>query len=140
MSLQIILFFAFVFKVNFGEFELIPVIQLFCIGFGLLGVLLIIIALLQLQDSISPFPTPSKNASLITSAIFKHIRHPIYTGIILILFSTGFYLGSVYKISIALLVFVLLHFKAIYEEELLLDRFSEYHLYMKKTGRFFPKL
>lgn len=140
VSLQIILFFAFILNVNLGIFELSLIIQLICFVFGLIGVLLITIALIQLRKSITPFPTPLKNASLITSGIFKYLRHPIYSGIILLFLSSGVYYGSVYKILISFLIFGLLYLKTIHEEKLLEEKFSEYLSYKNKTGRLFPNI
>ncbi len=140
VGLQITLFFVFVLNVNFGRFKIAWVIELICFIISFIGILLIISALFQLRQSISPFPTPSKNASLITSGIFKYIRHPIYSGIVLLFMSIGVYYGSVYKILIAFLIFGVLYLKSIHEEKLLLERFPEYLSYKHRTGRFFPNI
>jgi protein-S-isoprenylcysteine O-methyltransferase Ste14 len=140
VSLQIILFFVFALNVNLGRFEIARVIELICFIFVFIGILLIISALFQLRKSIFPFPTPSKNASLITSGIFKYIRHPIYCGIVLLFLSIGVYYGSVYKILISFFIFGVLYLKSIHEEKLLLERFPEYLSYKNRTGRFFPNI
>lgn len=138
--LQIILFFVFILNLNFGDFEVSKIIQLFCIVVGAIGFIIIIISIFQLRRGISPFPTPTKNATLITVGLFKYMRHPIYSGIILLFLSAGIYHGSVFKILISFLIFGLLYLKSIHEEKLLLMRFKEYHIYKDKTGRFFPKM
>ena len=78
---------------------------------------------------------------LITEGPFSRIRHPMYTGILLM------YLGGLaYSMSIAALpVFaaaVLLYvFIAGYEEKLLEKKFGdEYREYKKGTGLFFPRI
>lgn len=103
-----------------------------------LGGLLIILALLQLNKNLSPFPTPKDTTTLLQNGLYKYMRHPIYTGIIL--FFTGFslYQNSFYKLGISLLLVVLFHFKSNYEEQRLEQKFPKYKLYKNKTGKFFP--
>jgi len=97
------------------------------------------VALLQLNTKLSPFPSPRNNSVLIENGLFKYIRHPIYTGIILLLFGFGLFFNSFYKISVTLLLFVLFYYKTEYEEDRLSLKFSDYSAYKKKAGRFFPK-
>ena len=140
VSLQIILFFVFTLNINLGRFKIAGIIMVICFIFAFIGILLIIISIIQLRHSISPFPAPLKNASLITSGLFHYIRHPIYSGIILLFLSIGVYYGSVYKILIFILILGVLCLKSVHEEKLLQERFPEYQLYKNKTGRFFPKI
>ncbi|AXT59524.1 isoprenylcysteine carboxylmethyltransferase family protein [Aquimarina sp. AD10] len=105
-----------------------------------IGVVILIIAMLQLHSSISPFPTPKSNATLIQNGIFAYIRHPIYTGILLSTFGYGLFVGSLFKILVMLALYILFHFKSVYEEKRLRLMFDQYAYYQKKTGRFFPRI
>ena len=118
------------FIINFSEIGLI----LICCG-----VLIMCIALLQLNINLSPFPSPKNNSVLIQNGLFKYIRHPVYTGILFNLFGYGLYSQSFYKLSITVVLFILFYYKSVYEEKRLSSKFTIYSGYKKGTGRFFPK-
>ncbi len=139
VGLQFLLFAAFCFE---GFFDLIAVpalpknTALFLAGFGCI---FIVITLLQLGGRISPFPSPKSKAVLVQNGMFKVVRHPIYTGVMLFCFGCAIYLGSLYKVVITVLLFMLFCKKSAYEEQKLEEKFADYKLYKKRTGRFFPK-
>lgn len=108
------------------------------IGAGI-GLLLILVAFLQLNTNISPFPSPKEGAKLVTSGVFAFARHPIYSGLLFMAFGLSVWFNSGYKLIISFLLFLILYFKSRYEEERLQHRFPEYVLYKRQTGRFFPK-
>lgn len=101
-----------------------------------LGVVLGLIALLQINTKLSPFPTPVANGTLITNGAFAISRHPIYTAIVLSGFGYAFYLQSTYKAIVTFALLLLFYFKSRYEEELLSKYFPNYHKYKSKTRRF----
>jgi len=87
------------------------------------------------------FGTPREKPGVISTGVFRLVRHPIYTGAIL------FYLGSiVMTLSLASAAFWLVIigfyiFICRYEESILTEAFgSDYLEYKKKTGMLFPKL
>lgn len=137
--LQFILFVVWLFNIqdlNFFFPENLKWIALFGAGIGLL---LVLIALLQLKTGLSPFPSPKKGVKLITSGAFAFARHPIYSGILMIAFGISFWLGSGYKVLISCLLKLLFFVKSQYEEKRLSETFPEYLSYKAQTGRFFPK-
>lgn len=101
-----------------------------------LGIVLGLLALLQLNTKLSPFPTPVTNGKLITTGAYHIARHPIYTAIILGGFGFALYRTSWYKVLIALGLLILFYFKSKYEEQLLSEKYLEYSDYKKKTRRF----
>jgi len=103
-----------------------------------LGAILVLGAILQLRDQLSPFPAPKSDGRLIQVGFYKISRHPIYTGILLIAFSYAAYSCSGFKLVMSVGLLVLFYFKSSYEEKLLLARFPEYIHYQKKVGRFWP--
>lgn len=138
--LQFVLFIAFAFEVGsmriyFPEF-------LFWIGVALLviGAFITLIAVLQLNVHLSPFPSPLPGSKLIVNGIYKSIRHPIYTGILMAFFGLAIIADSGYKLMIAAILFLLFYLKSNYEEKRLIEIFPDYSDYKKRSGRFFPKI
>lgn len=105
-----------------------------------IGLLVVALAILQLKSNLTPFPTPKFNGTLVQAGMYKFVRHPIYSGIILLTISLGFYQGSLLKIVIGISLWILFFFKSKYEESLLCRHFNKYENYMKNTNRFFPFL
>jgi protein-S-isoprenylcysteine O-methyltransferase Ste14 len=104
-----------------------------------IGLAMVSIGILQLNKNLTPFPTPRKGSQLIQNGLFKYVRHPIYTGIILVSFSMATYNGSVWQFIVSFLMLILFYFKSSYEEEQLAKMFSEYSNYKCEAGRFLPK-
>ncbi len=139
VGLQLLLFIAYLLEVEMLMFRIsenMHKLALFCGGIGLV---LVLVALLQLKTSLSPFPSPKKGTKLITGGVFVFARHPIYAGILFMAFGISVWLGSGYKLIISVLLYLLFFFKSRYEEQLLQETFPEYVEYKKHTGRFFPK-
>jgi protein-S-isoprenylcysteine O-methyltransferase Ste14 len=139
VGMQLALFIAWIFDFESLKFNRLECLQPVFLVLSALGCLVILIALLQLNTNLSPFPKPKKNANLVTGGIFKYIRHPIYSGIIIFLFFLSLYFASGFKIGILVFLMILFWFKSEYEEEQLCLQYSNYRDYRQDTGRFFPK-
>ncbi len=137
VSIQFILFFCFIFDFDLSM-NLGFAIQKIGLFIAVFGGIIIILALLQLNKNLSPFPTPKNNTTLLQNGLYKYIRHPIYTGIILLFTGYSLSQNSFYKLGISLLLVVLFYFKSNYEELRLEQKFPDYKLYKSKTGKFFP--
>jgi len=74
---------------------------------------------------------------LITTGIYKYIRHPAYLGSIL--FISGVSLISA-EVGLLFMAGVFFTSRAIAEERILNHCFKAYAEYQKKTGMFIPKL
>ncbi len=70
---------------------------------------------------------------------YRVIRHPLYAAAILIYASFTLKSVSLYTLVLLLLVSSYYYFLAIYEEQFLARRYSDYAEYMKMVPRFFPK-
>lgn len=105
-----------------------------------LGLVIMSMAIYGLRKSLSPFPSPRKNAVLIQHGIFKYIRHPIYTSLLLCTFGWALYSNSIFRMIIFTALALLFQIKSNFEESLLMNRFKDYHQYKKITGKFFPKM
>ena len=135
---QLLLFLAYIFDVQLWALNIPAWLSYVGMIMAALGIILAFIALIQIRKSLSPFPTPLPNAQLITRGIFKYIRHPIYSGIILAGLGYALYTDSLYRAFITALLYVLFYFKSRYEEKLLGQKFPDYQDYQKATGRFWP--
>ncbi len=83
-----------------------------------------------------PFPSEE----LITTCIYRKIRHPIYTGSILILWGEVHLLKTVNGLLLVLLATVYFVIGSMMEERRMIRQFGEHYLeYRKKTGRFLPR-
>lgn len=139
VGVQFFLFFLYLFDVTITTINLSLFVRYVFLTFSIVGLVVLILALLQLNKNLSPFPTPKSSAELIQVGLYKYIRHPIYTGILLMLFGYGFYLNSSFKIAISIILLILFYFKSSYEEKQLCIKYSNYSEYTQKTGRFLPK-
>lgn len=138
VMIQFILLIVFFIDVELFEIEILEFD--FWLYFALFGFLIIAIAVLQLNTSLSPFPSPKTDTKLVKNGLFKLIRHPTYTGILISIFSISFWLGSGYRLLVSLSILILFYFKSKYEEEKLAEQFTEYKTYQSITGRFLPRL
>jgi protein-S-isoprenylcysteine O-methyltransferase Ste14 len=140
VGIQFLLFAMFLLPITFTEVKF-PIFFTALGGFVcLLGGFIIMLSLLQLNTNLSPFPSPKKSATLVTSGLYKYVRHPIYSGIILLFLGFSVFEASIYKILISCLVWFLFYLKSEYEEQKLTLFYKEYSQYRKKTGRFSPKV
>lgn len=85
-------------------------------------------------------PIPKHTGQLITSGIYRYIRHPMYCS----LFFGG--LGLVFcqfiwwKLLAWVLLIITLALKAQFEERALVEKYDDYKVYQKKTKAFIPLL
>jgi protein-S-isoprenylcysteine O-methyltransferase Ste14 len=103
------------------------------------GIFIAIWAVLSMRKSklrINPVPDPS--ATLVSTGIYKWIRHPMYLSLILIGAAfTGIH-NTFFKQIIFLLLIVVLVVKLLFEEKLLHKQFPQYEKYCKSTYRLIP--
>ncbi len=85
-------------------------------------------------------PEPSADSKLVTTGIYKSVRHPIYSGLILIGYSIGIGSGPWPHLFFAIGLHVVLHYKSLLEEKFLAKKFKAYKKYATTSGHFFPKV
>ncbi len=140
VSIQLALFIAFLIPVSLFPFHINDVLKYTSLLLSSIGFVTIFVAFIQLDKNLTPFPTPKKNGSLIQTGLYKLVRHPIYSGIIITTVFFGLYQQSFWKISIGFSLWILFYFKSEYEEKLLSNQFNDYQKYKESTKRFFPFL
>ena len=99
----------------------------------IIGLIVMLIAIKDLGSNLSPFPRPIVNGNLITSGIYRSIRHPMYYSLILISF--GFFITqlSFYHLSLTISLALVIKYKIILEEKYLNKKFKNYFLYTEKV-------
>lgn len=74
------------------------------------------------------------HGQLITEGIFKYIRHPHYTSLLIIGFGLAFFFNSIAALLIAIIAVPIMIISIIDEEKLLIKQYGEeYIVFMKKT-------
>lgn len=111
------------------------------IGLIILAVIIGLTALIHMQPkNLNITPALKPHHQLITHGIYRYIRHPMYTSVIL--FCLALMLSNnTWMTQLVMLILVLdLWFKSKREEVLLSERFPHYQPYRERTGRFLPFL
>jgi protein-S-isoprenylcysteine O-methyltransferase Ste14 len=104
------------------------------------GLIILALSIFKLGPSLTASPIPKQKSELKTDGLYKLVRHPIYTGLMVTAVGLALEAGSLLKLAIAVVLIFLLNYKAKWEEAFLLNRYPEYRTYMSTTGRFVPRL
>jgi protein-S-isoprenylcysteine O-methyltransferase Ste14 len=80
-------------------------------------------------------------AGLISTGAFRYVRHPLYLGSILAYLGLTVSTASLFCLALFAVIVLFYHYIAGYEEKLLQAKLGDaYMTYMKKTGRWFPRI
>ncbi|CAN5819539.1 hypothetical protein BH24CHL6_BH24CHL6_01880 [soil metagenome] len=104
------------------------------------GLLLAFRAIIELDRSISPLPRPTHNGELVQRGLYRHVRHPIYVGVMLSALGFCLLVASLAALLLCALLVVLLDLKARREEAWLAQHYPDYADYVRRTRRFVPRL
>ena len=141
---EIILVFLqfFIISLHFFQWEFIPqkqIIQVSPLSY-LVGYLIIIIAfiilILAIKDlgrNLSPFPRPINNSNLVTSGIYRFMRHPMYYSLIFISFGVFITKLSIYYLFLSISLVLIIKFKIALEEQYLNNKFKKYLFYKNEV-------
>ncbi|MCB0696525.1 MAG: isoprenylcysteine carboxylmethyltransferase family protein [Chitinophagaceae bacterium] len=140
VSIQAILLSIYLFRLPEVDMHFDSTIRYSGLAVSVLGGIIIIYAIITLNNNLTAFPTPKSNGVLITRGLYKYIRHPIYTGILLLTSGYGTYSENTLRLCVSVGLLILFLYKARYEESLLRNKFPEYGNYIKQSGMFLPKI
>ena len=104
------------------------------------GIIILVISFKNLGRSLTANPVPLDKGTLVETGIYKYVRHPIYTGLLLATLGSVVQSMALVKFVVWLALLALLIYKSRFEEQLLMKKYSTYSEYMKRTGRFVPRL
>ncbi len=102
------------------------------------GVAVMLLAGTALGRGLTAVPLPNRHAVLRTGGLYRAVRHPIYTGLLLTMGSFTVVSGSIPRLAAFAALLALLTVKARWEEQRLIRRFAAYPEYAAHTPRFLP--
>jgi protein-S-isoprenylcysteine O-methyltransferase Ste14 len=102
------------------------------------GVGIVLVAGTTLGRGLTATPLPNARAQLRTTGLYRFVRHPIYSGLLLAAAAFTVGTGSVTRLALLVLLGLLLTVKARWEEVRLARRFDGYAAYAARTPRFVP--
>ena len=105
------------------------------------GLLIRVIAQATLKRNYSGTLRIREGHTLITHGIYSHVRHPVYTGVILSALAIPIYTTSLPGLLIALLGIPLFNYRIGNEEKMLIQEYGDQYLeYMKTTPKLIPSI
>ena len=111
------------------------------VGIGVVNTFGIYWLFSSIGTGITPVSATRKEHKLVTGGIYKYIRHPLYTFGSSMFIAFGMMADSWFIAALGVLTFILMAIRTPKEEANLIAKFGdEYREYMKRTGRFLPKL
>jgi len=107
-------------------------------GATLLGLVAIVVASLTLGRALTPTPVPNGRGELRTGGLYGLVRHPIYTGVLLVVVGLTVGTRSIAGLALGLLTVGFFVLKARWEEARLAEAFPAYRDYAAVTPAFVP--
>ena len=141
-ELILVLLQFFIISLHFFKWEFIPQKQIIQVSpfFYLIGFLIIIVAfiilLVAIKDlgrNLSPFPRPLNNSNLVTTGIYRFMRHPMYYSLIFISIGVFIIKLSIYYLFLTISLSLIIKFKIALEEKYLMNKFKNYLLYKNEV-------
>lgn len=100
-----------------------------------LGVAMLGAGALGFGRSLTPLPAPSADQELVTTGVYRLVRHPMYGGGILFALGWTIVFATVAGLAVTIAIALFLDLKARREEEWLVERFVGYDAYRRRTPR-----
>jgi protein-S-isoprenylcysteine O-methyltransferase Ste14 len=108
------------------------------ISIGLISIMVMLIAVINLGKNLTPLPCPKDNAQLVQSGLYRYVRHPIYFGVLLAALAWLLIFPSAYILLYGIALFILFDIKARREEVWLVERFPAYQDYQRRVKKLLP--
>jgi len=104
----------------------------------LAGLVMAAFSFINFGQFVTPNPVPMDNYKLKTTGMFKYIRHPIYSSVLLSLLGFVIFSQSISGLIFWCIGFIFIGYKTRFEEEQLILKFPEYIAYKSKTKKLIP--
>lgn len=105
-----------------------------------LGVGIALAAGAGLGRTLTPSPIPKADGQLVTSGVFGLVRHPIYSGLLVLGLGLVVIGASVLHLIAWVALLSVLMAKSRFEERMLADQYPDYAAYAARVGRLVPGL
>lgn len=92
----------------------------------------------DLGSNLTPLPKPKDDATLVRNGLYRYVRHPIYSGFILLGFGWATLTANGTRILLATALAAFFDAKAGREETWLLEKFPEYACYRAEVKKLLP--
>lgn len=102
------------------------------------GIIGIIVSAYSIRSSLTPMPIPKEEGKLAVNGLFRYVRHPMYTSVLVFSLGLAVSNGKLYKYLLVLSLLILFYYKSKYEEIYLTEKYPEYKNYARRTSRFIP--
>lgn len=106
----------------------------------IVGIVVVVAASRRLGSALTPTPVPRAGAALATDGWYARVRHPIYSGVLLVVAGLVAGSGSVVVLAVGVVTWGFFHAKAGWEERRLRAAHPGYDAYATVTPRFVPRL
>ena len=111
------------------------------VGLGILSTLGIYWLFSSIGSGITPTSATRREHRLVTSGPYRWVRHPLYTVGSSLFLAFGMMADNWFIMALGVLAFLAMASRTPKEEANLIEKFGDdYREYMKRTGRFLPKL
>lgn len=107
----------------------------------LLGLIVVALAFVRLGEALTPTPVPRADAGLRTTGVYRLVRHPIYSGILLVAAGITIAIGTWWTLAwfVVLVVFFLV--KSRWEDRLLSIAYGDaWAQWAQRTGALLPRI
>lgn len=142
--IQIVLFILVVFGPRTGTGWPVWTSPFILVG-HIIGSLLLIIGgflamagMLELGKNLTAVPYPKEQATLVETGPYRIVRHPIYSGLIIVALGWAFWVHGWLTFGYVLILFVFFDVKSRREEQWLKEKFSAYGAYQKRVRKLIP--
>ena len=102
------------------------------------GAIVAVRGVLDLGSSLTPFPRPADANRLVESGVYRYVRHPIYSGIVLAGIGWATVTTAPAAAGLSLVLLLWFDLKARNEEAWLVERHPGYARYQARTRKFIP--
>jgi protein-S-isoprenylcysteine O-methyltransferase Ste14 len=106
--------------------------------FELVGIVGVLLCSASLRRSLTALPIPKEEGKLSTTGLYKYVRHPMYSSVLLLALGIALHGGSLIKYLLVLSLCFLFYLKSVYEERYLRMKYADYAQYSTRTPRFIP--
>ncbi len=137
---QVVLLLALIVPTTGDDWVVSGGLRLVGLAFIIGGLVLVGLASGRLGPALTATPVPNGRGGLRTDGLYRLVRHPIYSGVLLIVIGLVLRSGRWLSVAVGVATISFFHTKAQWEERKLREHFADYEAYSKVTPRFLPRL